>query len=92
MFRCQQRCRSSSSASAQEAAPVGGNRIRRRSVTASMYSQQREVFSRGDHVQDTQKQWAALGAWFMGPKAENGDVFRDLLTQAVDTHIGFRRR
>lgn len=64
----------------------------RLSSTAPMYSQQREVFSRGDHLDDTQKQWAALGAWFMGPKAENGEVFRDLLTQAVDNHIGFRRK
>ena len=57
-----------------------------------MYSQQREVFDRGHHLDDTQKQWAALGAWFMGPKAENGEVFRELLTQAVDNHIGFRRK
>lgn len=57
-----------------------------------MYSQQRKVFSRGDHVVDKEKQWATLGAWFLGPKAENGDVFRDLLTEAVDSHIGFRHR
>ena len=43
-------------------------------------------------MDDNHKQWAALGAWFLGPKAENGDVFRDLLTRAVDSHIGFRRR
>ena len=30
--------------------------------------------------------------WFLGPKAENGDVFRDLLTKAIDSHIGFRHR
>lgn len=41
-------------------------------------------------AQDKHKQWAALGAWFLGPKAENGDVFRDLLTRAVDKHVGFR--
>ena len=59
---------------------------------APMYSQQREVFTRGDHVVDRQKQWASVGAWFLGPKAENGEVFRDLLTKAIDSHIGFRHR
>ena len=59
---------------------------------ASMYSNGRAVFSRGKHVVDKHKQWAALGAWFLGPKAENGDVFRDLLTRAVDAQIGFRHR
>ena len=59
---------------------------------APMYSQQREVFTRGDHAVDRQKQWASVGAWFLGPKAENGEVFRDLLTKAIDSHIGFRHR
>ena len=57
-----------------------------------MYSQQRKVFSREDHEVCSQKQWASLGAWFLGAKAENGDVFRELLTKAVDSHIGFRHR
>ena len=57
-----------------------------------MYSQQREVFSREDHEVCRQKQWASLGAWFLGPKAENGEVFRELLTKAVDSHIRFRHR
>ena len=57
-----------------------------------MYSQQREVFSREDHEVCRQKQWASLGVWFLGPKAENGEVFRELLTKAVDSHIGFRHR
>ena len=65
---------------------------RPRLAKAPMYSHGRKVFSRGDHVVDKHKQWAALGAWFLGPKAENGDVFRDLLTRAVDSHIGFRHR
>ncbi|CAH3184250.1 unnamed protein product [Porites lobata] len=63
---------------------------RARLSKAPMYSQQREAFTRGDHVVDRQKQWASVGAWFLGPKAENGDVFRDLLTKAIDSHIGFR--
>lgn len=90
MFR-RRRLSSASSTTSQEAAPVGG-KTPRLSTTAPMYSQQREVFDRSDHLDDTQKQWAALGAWFMGPKAENGEVFRELLTQAVDNHIGFRRK
>ena len=75
---------------AQQLTAAGAKRPRL--VKALMYSQKREVFSRGGHVDDNHKQWAALGAWFLGPKAENGDVFRDLLTRAVDSHIGFRRR
>ena len=75
---------------AQQLGGSGGKRPRL--SKAPMYTQQRKVFSKGDHVGDKHKQWAALGAWFLGPKAENGDVFRDLLTSAVDSHIGFRHR
>ena len=51
---------------------------RARLSKAPMHWQQREVFTRGDHVVDRQKQWESVGAWFLGPKAENGEVFRDL--------------
>ncbi|KAK2547035.1 L-tyrosine decarboxylase, partial [Acropora cervicornis] len=34
---------------------------------------------------------AALGAWFLGPNGENADIFQDLLTKAVNSHISFRR-
>ena len=54
--------------------------------------QQRKAPANGDHVTDRQKQWASLGAWFLGPKGENGEMFRELLTKAVDSHIGFRHR
>ncbi|KAL9973863.1 hypothetical protein ACROYT_G020369 [Oculina patagonica] len=47
------------------------------------------MFSKSDHGRH--KPWAALGAWFMGPKAENGDVFHDLVTQTIDSQIKFRR-
>ncbi|XP_068718076.1 uncharacterized protein [Montipora capricornis] len=57
---------------------------------APMYSQNRRLFSKTQPHVDEQKKWAALGAWFLGPKAENGDVFKDLITQAVDSHIGYR--
>lgn len=65
---------------------------RSRPSKSSMYSHGRAVFCRGDHKADKHKQWAALGAWFLGPKAENGDVLRELLTQAVDAQVGFRHR
>ena len=74
---------------AQDAAGAGGKTPRL--TKALMYSQRRYVFSRADPVHDKQKPWAALGAWFLGPKAENGDVFRDLTTQAINTHIRFRQ-
>lgn len=90
MFK-RRRLSSASSTTSQESAPVGIKKPRL-STTAPMYSQQRGVFDKGNNLDDTQKQWAALGAWFMGPKAENGEVFRELLTQAVDNHIGFRRK
>ena len=35
---------------------------------------------------------AALGAWFLGPNGENGDIFQDLLTRAVESHVKFRQR
>ena len=38
-----------------------------------------------------EKPWAALGAWFMGPKAENGNVFHELVTQTIESQINFRR-
>ena len=57
-----------------------------------MYSQNRRLFSKAQPGVDEQKKWAALGAWFLGPKAENGDVFKDLITKAVDSHIGYRHR
>lgn len=83
MFRRQKR-------TAEDIAVAGGKRPRL--SKAPMYSPQRKALFKGGHAHDKHKQWAALGAWFMGPKAENGDVFRDLLTQAVDKHVGFRQQ
>ena len=78
MFRRQKR-------TAEDVAAAGGKRPRL--SKAPMY-----LPYRLGHALDKHKQWAALGAWFVGPKAENGDVFRDLLTQAVDKHFGFRHK
>ena len=73
---------------AQQVAGVGGKR-RRIAKPAPMYRHRRNMLLKGD--QSRHKPWAALGAWFMGPKAENGDVFHDLVTQTIDSQIKFRR-
>ena len=36
-------------------------------------------------------QWEALGAWFLGPHAENGEVLQELVQRAVAGHCEFRR-
>ncbi|XP_060075594.1 uncharacterized protein LOC132555261 isoform X1 [Ylistrum balloti] len=36
------------------------------------------------------QQYAALAAWFLGPKGENKDIFADLAKEAVAAHIDFR--
>ncbi len=33
----------------------------------------------------------ALGAWFLGPKAENEDLFKELIKEAIETHAQGRR-
>ena len=76
--------------SAKEIAEAGAKRARL--STAPMYSPEPKVFSRGHYTESEDKPWAALGAWFLGPKAENGDVFQNLLTKAVESHIKFRHR
>lgn len=40
--------------------------------------------------QHVHEPWAEVGAWFIGPKGENGDMFRDLVMRAIDHHIEFR--
>ena len=59
---------------------------------ALMYSQSRRLYSTEREAEEDYDHWPALGAWFLGPKAENGDLFKELLTKAVDSHIGFRHR
>ena len=58
----------------------------------AMYNQRRACFSSHDPKADKHQPWAALGAWFLGPKGENGDVFRQLVLQAVDSQINFRKK
>ncbi|KAL4225690.1 hypothetical protein ACF0H5_016379 [Mactra antiquata] len=43
------------------------------------------------HGHEYVKQWAALGSWFLGPKAENIDVFNNLAIEAFKGHANFRQ-
>ena len=56
-----------------------------------MYNQRRAVFSRKDRQLDQSKPWAAVGAWFIGPKGENVDIFRELVMKALDHQLQFRK-
>jgi len=38
-----------------------------------------------------ENQWEALGAWFLGPKAENEETLLKLVNQAVSGHFKFRK-
>ena len=38
-----------------------------------------------------QEQWKALGAWFLGPRAENGDVFLDTFKDIFQEHVRLRK-
>ena len=49
------------------------------------------MYTSRDFKGSVHKPWAAVGAWFLGPKAENGDLFGDLVKSSVDSHILFRK-
>ena len=49
------------------------------------------MFAAEDLSNGRHKPWSAFGTWFMGPKAENGDLFQDLVTKTIESHIKFRR-
>ena len=55
---------------------------------APMYGRRR--VSRLDPGLDEHKPWAAVGAWFPGPKGENADVYKELVVKAMDHHMKFR--
>ena len=59
---------------------------------ARMYDHRRPIFSKRALQDDVEKPWAAVGTWFLGPKAENADVFTDLMTEAINSHFNFRKR
>lgn len=54
-----------------------------------MFMQRRPNFDRAD---DENKPWAKTGAWFLGPKADNKKVFKELINDAVEKHVLFRER
>ncbi|XP_048584706.1 uncharacterized protein LOC5498142 isoform X2 [Nematostella vectensis] len=55
----------------------------------NMYSHKKHPnFGRDDANKD--KPWAKTGAYFLGPNAENGDVFKRQVVEAIDGHIKFR--
>ena len=58
---------------------------------ACMFTHRRHIFSKRAIEEDVAKPWAAVGTWFLGPKAENADVFTDLMTTAIDSHFNFRK-
>merc|ERR1719483_669919 len=41
--------------------------------------------------EDSQEIWPATAAWFLGPKAENLDLLKSLVTKALDEHAEFRK-
>ena len=41
--------------------------------------------------EDTQECWPATAAWFLGPKAENLDLLKELIEKAIDEHADFRK-
>ena len=55
---------------------------------ARMFTYRQSAFSR--RIAET-KPYAAVGAWFVGPKAENAHVFTDLATKAINSHFDFRK-
>ncbi|XP_068716270.1 uncharacterized protein [Montipora foliosa] len=58
---------------------------------ALMYSPMRRLSSLSSDDFIDNNPCAAMGAWFLGPNGENGDIFQDLLTRAVESHVKFRQ-
>ena len=57
----------------------------------AMYHQRHTCFTRQEPQAGASQPWAAAGAWFLGPKAENGEVFRRLALLGIDGNIAYRR-
>ena len=39
----------------------------------------------------THRRGIAVGTWFLGPKAENADLFNELMKEAIKAHMDFRQ-
>ena len=57
---------------------------------SGMYNQRRPNFAPRDRAAAAHQPWAAVGSWFLGPRAENGDLFKKMATKAVQDQIAFR--
>ena len=68
-----------------------GKKQRCKGQASCMYEHRRHIFTKRAIKDDVAKPWAAVGTWFLGPKAENDDVFRDLMTSAIESHFNFRK-
>ena len=54
----------------------------------SMYAPHRKAFSPRE---DFAMPWAKVGAWYVGPKAENEEIYKEMVLKAVDSHLDFRK-
>ena len=82
-------------ATTQDGAIPSRERAKSRLRAASMsVSERTSMYSPGrtSELSDcNRKPWVAVGAWFLGPKAENADLFRHLILKAVDSQVNFRK-
>ncbi|RMX37526.1 hypothetical protein pdam_00012808, partial [Pocillopora damicornis] len=68
-----------------------GKEEQKRKGKAPMFTHRRGIFSKRAVSDDVAKPWAAVGTWFLGPKAENADVFIELMKDAIKAHMDFRQ-
>ena len=64
------------------------NKERKRTGPLPMFIHRQNVFSRRSIEA---KLYAAVGTWFVGPKAENSDIFTSLMNETIESHFQFRR-
>ena len=55
-----------------------------------MYAPGRKAFSPPEDFQVTMP-WANVGAWYVGPKAENEEIYKEMVIKAMDAHLDFRK-
>ena len=54
----------------------------------AMYDFRRPALSPG-HLES--KPWAKVGAWYIGPKAGNEKIYKEMALDAVNEHLDFRK-
>ena len=55
-----------------------------------MYAHGRKAFSPREDSQVAMP-WAKVGAWYVGPKAENEEIYKEMVLKAMDAHLDFRK-